>query len=156
MFLDSLSSTLTSSTPGSIITSTSHHESSTHVSSSSRSEAGVITSAPDIISLDWGKGQHAGLWDALHRAAAALSLELQHLASYSDIYWKDLTCGEWNKFTYIRTISDRSFFFSFSVAHWIVGIEKVPSDHAFMLSACSGETDDLLLGGFNKCFSILL
>ncbi|XP_075267923.1 E3 SUMO-protein ligase PIAS2 isoform X1 [Opisthocomus hoazin] len=56
MFLDSLTSTLTSSTPGSIITSTSHHESSTHVSSSGRSEAGVITSsrgsAPDIISLD--------------------------------------------------------------------------------------------------------
>ncbi|KAM6230159.1 E3 SUMO-protein ligase PIAS2 isoform 1-T1 [Porphyrio hochstetteri] len=56
MFLDSLTSTLTSSTPGSIITSTSHHESSTHVSSSSRSETGVITSsggsAPDIISLD--------------------------------------------------------------------------------------------------------
>ncbi|NXL37743.1 PIAS2 ligase, partial [Glaucidium brasilianum] len=56
MFLDSLTSTLTSSTPGSIITSTSHQESSTHVSSSSRSEAGVITSgrgsAPDIISLD--------------------------------------------------------------------------------------------------------
>uniref|UniRef100_A0A8C3XFV9 Protein inhibitor of activated STAT 2 n=1 Tax=Cyanoderma ruficeps TaxID=181631 RepID=A0A8C3XFV9_9PASS len=60
MFLDSLTSTLTSSTPGSIITSTSHHESSTHVSSSSgRAEAGVITSsgggggsAPDIISLD--------------------------------------------------------------------------------------------------------
>ncbi|KAK2516976.1 Pias2 [Columba guinea] len=55
MFLDSLTSTLTSSTPGSIITSTSHHESSTHVSSSGRSEPGVITSggsAPDIISLD--------------------------------------------------------------------------------------------------------
>ncbi|NWI40404.1 PIAS2 ligase, partial [Picathartes gymnocephalus] len=56
MFLDSLTSTLTSSTPGSIITSTSHHESSTHVSSSGRAEAGVITSsggsAPDIISLD--------------------------------------------------------------------------------------------------------
>ncbi|KFO88681.1 E3 SUMO-protein ligase PIAS2, partial [Buceros rhinoceros silvestris] len=56
MFLDSLTSTLTSSTPGSIITSTSHHASSTHVSSSSRGEAGVITSsggsAPDIISLD--------------------------------------------------------------------------------------------------------
>ncbi|XP_010212348.1 PREDICTED: E3 SUMO-protein ligase PIAS2 isoform X1 [Tinamus guttatus] len=56
MFLDSLTSTLTSSSPGSIITSTSHHESSTHVSSSSRSETGVITSsggsAPDIISLD--------------------------------------------------------------------------------------------------------
>ncbi|XP_032867080.1 E3 SUMO-protein ligase PIAS2 isoform X2 [Tyto alba] len=56
MFLDSLTSTLTSSTPGSIITSTSHHESSTHVSSSSRGEDGVITSsrgsAPDIISLD--------------------------------------------------------------------------------------------------------
>ncbi|NXC43741.1 PIAS2 ligase, partial [Penelope pileata] len=55
MFLDSLTSTLTSSTPGSIITSTSHHESSTHVSSS-KSETGVITSrggsAPDIISLD--------------------------------------------------------------------------------------------------------
>ncbi|KFO05170.1 E3 SUMO-protein ligase PIAS2, partial [Balearica regulorum gibbericeps] len=54
MFLDSLTST--SSTPGSIITSTSHHESSTHVSSSSRSETGVITSSggsiPDIISLD--------------------------------------------------------------------------------------------------------
>ncbi|KGL87743.1 E3 SUMO-protein ligase PIAS2, partial [Charadrius vociferus] len=45
MFLDSLTSTLTSSTPGSIITSTSHHESSTHVSSSSRSETGVITSS---------------------------------------------------------------------------------------------------------------
>ncbi|NXI52485.1 PIAS2 ligase, partial [Chloroceryle aenea] len=56
MFLDSLTSTLTSSTPGSIITSTSHHESSTHVSSSGQNEAGVITSsggsAPDIISLD--------------------------------------------------------------------------------------------------------
>ncbi|NXT27295.1 PIAS2 ligase, partial [Syrrhaptes paradoxus] len=56
MFLDSLTSTLTSSTPGSIITSTSHHESSTHVSSSSRNETGVITSSggntPDIISLD--------------------------------------------------------------------------------------------------------
>ncbi|NWX18684.1 PIAS2 ligase, partial [Aegotheles bennettii] len=58
MFLDSLTSTLTSSTPGSIITSSSHHESSTHVSSSSRGETGgVITSsgggsAPDIISLD--------------------------------------------------------------------------------------------------------
>ncbi|CAN8219955.1 unnamed protein product [Coccothraustes coccothraustes] len=59
MFLDSLTSTLTSSTPGSIITSTSHHESSTHVSSSGRAEAGVITSsgggggsAPDVISLD--------------------------------------------------------------------------------------------------------
>uniref|UniRef100_A0A8C3J5B6 E3 SUMO-protein ligase PIAS2 n=1 Tax=Calidris pygmaea TaxID=425635 RepID=A0A8C3J5B6_9CHAR len=63
MFLDSLTSTLTSSTPGSsIITSTSHQESSTHVSSSGRSETGVITSssssssgggsAPDIISLD--------------------------------------------------------------------------------------------------------
>ncbi|XP_068856668.1 E3 SUMO-protein ligase PIAS2 isoform X3 [Aphelocoma coerulescens] len=56
MFLDSLTSTLTSSMPGSIITSTSHHESSTHVSSSSRSKTGVITrskgSAPDIISLD--------------------------------------------------------------------------------------------------------
>uniref|UniRef100_A0A8C9F988 Protein inhibitor of activated STAT 2 n=1 Tax=Pavo cristatus TaxID=9049 RepID=A0A8C9F988_PAVCR len=56
MFLDSLTSTLTSNTPGSIITSTSHHESSTHVSSSNRSETGVITSssgsAPDIISLD--------------------------------------------------------------------------------------------------------
>ncbi|NXH15687.1 PIAS2 ligase, partial [Bucco capensis] len=56
MFLDSLTSTLTSSTPGSIITSTSRHESSTHVSSSGRSEVGVITSsggsAPDIISLD--------------------------------------------------------------------------------------------------------
>ncbi|XP_019373669.1 PREDICTED: E3 SUMO-protein ligase PIAS2 isoform X2 [Gavialis gangeticus] len=56
MFLDSLTSTLTSNTPGSIITSTSHHESSTHVSSSSRNETGVITSSgssiPDIISLD--------------------------------------------------------------------------------------------------------
>ncbi|KAM6306871.1 E3 SUMO-protein ligase PIAS2-like isoform 2-T2 [Podargus strigoides] len=56
MFLDSLTSTLTSSTPGSIITSTSHHESSTNVSSSSRSKTGVITSSrgsvPDIISLD--------------------------------------------------------------------------------------------------------
>nr|XP_042706628.1 E3 SUMO-protein ligase PIAS2 isoform X2 [Chrysemys picta bellii] len=56
MFLDSLTSTLTSSTPGNIITSTSHQESSTHVSSSSRSETGVITSSgssiPDIISLD--------------------------------------------------------------------------------------------------------
>ncbi|KFV07067.1 E3 SUMO-protein ligase PIAS2, partial [Tauraco erythrolophus] len=56
MFLDSLTSTLTSSTPGSIITSTSHQESSTHVSSSSRGETGVITSSggsvPDIISLD--------------------------------------------------------------------------------------------------------
>ncbi|XP_009081343.1 PREDICTED: E3 SUMO-protein ligase PIAS2, partial [Acanthisitta chloris] len=56
MFLDSLTSSLTSSMPGSIITSTSHHESSTHVSSSSRGEAGVITSSsgsvPDIISLD--------------------------------------------------------------------------------------------------------
>nr|XP_025034054.1 E3 SUMO-protein ligase PIAS2 isoform X3 [Pelodiscus sinensis]XP_025034055.1 E3 SUMO-protein ligase PIAS2 isoform X3 [Pelodiscus sinensis]XP_025034056.1 E3 SUMO-protein ligase PIAS2 isoform X3 [Pelodiscus sinensis] len=56
MFLDSLTSTLTSSTPGNIITSTSHHESSTHVSSSSRSDTGVITSSgssiPDIISLD--------------------------------------------------------------------------------------------------------
>uniref|UniRef100_A0A669QL77 Protein inhibitor of activated STAT 2 n=1 Tax=Phasianus colchicus TaxID=9054 RepID=A0A669QL77_PHACC len=56
MFLDSLTSTLTSNTPGSIITSTSHHESNTHVSSSNRSETGVITSssgsAPDIISLD--------------------------------------------------------------------------------------------------------
>ncbi|XP_017599183.1 PREDICTED: E3 SUMO-protein ligase PIAS2 isoform X8 [Corvus brachyrhynchos] len=57
MFLDSLTSTLTSSTPGSIITSTSHHESSTHVSSSGQAKAGVITSsgggsAPDIISLD--------------------------------------------------------------------------------------------------------
>ncbi|NXY76033.1 PIAS2 ligase, partial [Glareola pratincola] len=56
MFLDSLTSTLTSSTPGSIITSTSHQESSAHVSSSSRSEMGVMTSsggsAPDIISLD--------------------------------------------------------------------------------------------------------
>ncbi|KAI1233213.1 hypothetical protein IHE44_0004807 [Lamprotornis superbus] len=51
MFLDSLTSTLTSSMPGSIITSTSHHESSTHISSSSRSKTGVITrskgSAPD-------------------------------------------------------------------------------------------------------------
>ncbi|XP_061874327.1 E3 SUMO-protein ligase PIAS2 isoform X2 [Colius striatus] len=56
MFLDSLTSTLTSSsTPGTIITSTSHDESSTHVSSSGRAETGVITSsgsAPDIISLD--------------------------------------------------------------------------------------------------------
>ncbi|NXX98173.1 PIAS2 ligase, partial [Centropus bengalensis] len=55
MFLDSLTSTLTSNTPGTIITSTSRHESTTHVSSSSRSETGVITSsgsAPDIISLD--------------------------------------------------------------------------------------------------------
>ncbi|KAM9213735.1 E3 SUMO-protein ligase PIAS2 isoform 2-T2 [Leptosomus discolor] len=56
MFLDSLTSTLTSNTPGSIITSTSRHDSSTHVSSSGRSEAGVITSSggsgPDIISLD--------------------------------------------------------------------------------------------------------
>ncbi|NXR22572.1 PIAS2 ligase, partial [Cinclus mexicanus] len=56
MFLDSLTSTLTSSMPGSIITSTSHHKNSTHVSSSSRSKTGVITrskgSAPDIISLD--------------------------------------------------------------------------------------------------------
>ncbi|XP_064497005.1 E3 SUMO-protein ligase PIAS2 isoform X3 [Pseudopipra pipra] len=59
MFLDSLTSTLTSSTPGSIITSASHQESSTLVSSSGRAEpeAGVITSssnssAPDIISLD--------------------------------------------------------------------------------------------------------
>ncbi|NWH78762.1 PIAS2 ligase, partial [Piaya cayana] len=55
MFLDSLTSTLTSNAPGSIITSTSRHESSTHVSSSSKSDTGVITSsgnAPDIISLD--------------------------------------------------------------------------------------------------------
>ncbi|NXX43916.1 PIAS2 ligase, partial [Tricholaema leucomelas] len=55
MFLDSLTSTLTSGTSGSIITSTSRHDSSTQVSSSSRSEAAVITSsssAPDIISLD--------------------------------------------------------------------------------------------------------
>ncbi|XP_027575767.1 E3 SUMO-protein ligase PIAS2 isoform X2 [Pipra filicauda] len=59
MFLDSLTSTLTSSTPGSIITSASHQESSTLVSSSGRAEpeVGVITSssnssAPDIISLD--------------------------------------------------------------------------------------------------------
>ncbi|KAJ6663025.1 hypothetical protein lerEdw1_010846 [Lerista edwardsae] len=57
MFLDSLTSTLpTSTTPGNIITSTSHHESSTRVSSSGRSEAAVITSSgssvPDIISLD--------------------------------------------------------------------------------------------------------
>ncbi|NXP06481.1 PIAS2 ligase, partial [Thinocorus orbignyianus] len=62
MFLDSLASTLTSSTPGSsIITSTSHQETNTHVSSSGRSQTGVITSssssssggsAPDIISLD--------------------------------------------------------------------------------------------------------
>ncbi|XP_077202839.1 E3 SUMO-protein ligase PIAS2 isoform X1 [Paroedura picta] len=57
MFLDSLTSTLpTSTTPGNIITSTSHQESSTRVSSSGRSEAAVITSsgasAPDIISLD--------------------------------------------------------------------------------------------------------
>ncbi|XP_027527480.1 E3 SUMO-protein ligase PIAS2 isoform X2 [Neopelma chrysocephalum] len=59
MFLDSLTSTLTSNTPGSIITSASHQESSTLVSSSGRAEpeAGVITSsssnsAPDVISLD--------------------------------------------------------------------------------------------------------
>ncbi|XP_060092187.1 E3 SUMO-protein ligase PIAS2 isoform X3 [Heteronotia binoei] len=57
MFLDSLTSTLpTSTTPGNIITSTSHHESSTRVSSSGRSETAVITSSgtsmPDIISLD--------------------------------------------------------------------------------------------------------
>ncbi|XP_007486695.1 E3 SUMO-protein ligase PIAS2 isoform X1 [Monodelphis domestica] len=57
MFLDSLSSTLsTSSTAGNIITSTSPQESSTHVTSSGRSETGVITSSgnniPDIISLD--------------------------------------------------------------------------------------------------------
>ncbi|NXJ72490.1 PIAS2 ligase, partial [Rostratula benghalensis] len=57
MFLDSLTSTLTSSTPGSIITSTSHQEINRHISSSSRSQMGVITSssggsAPDIISLD--------------------------------------------------------------------------------------------------------
>ncbi|XP_053860553.1 E3 SUMO-protein ligase PIAS2-like isoform X1 [Vidua macroura] len=56
MFLDNLTSTLTSNVPGSIITSTSHHESSTHVSSSSMSKTEVITrskgSAPDIISLD--------------------------------------------------------------------------------------------------------
>ncbi|XP_054842922.1 E3 SUMO-protein ligase PIAS2 isoform X2 [Eublepharis macularius] len=57
MFLDSLTSALpTSSTPGNIITSTSHHDSSTRVSSSGRSETAVITSSgtslPDIISLD--------------------------------------------------------------------------------------------------------
>ncbi|XP_078009400.1 E3 SUMO-protein ligase PIAS2 isoform X3 [Phascolarctos cinereus] len=57
MFLDSLSSTLsTSSTAGNIITSTSPQESNTHVTSSGRSETGVITSSgnniPDIISLD--------------------------------------------------------------------------------------------------------
>ncbi|NXG02197.1 PIAS2 ligase, partial [Sakesphorus luctuosus] len=56
MFLDSLTSTLTCSTPGSIIASDSHQESSTLASSLGRAEAGVITSssgsAPDIISLD--------------------------------------------------------------------------------------------------------
>ncbi|XP_010839255.1 PREDICTED: E3 SUMO-protein ligase PIAS2 isoform X1 [Bison bison bison] len=55
MFLDSLTSPLTASSAS--VTTTSPHESSTHVSSSSsRSETGVITSSgsniPDIISLD--------------------------------------------------------------------------------------------------------
>ncbi|XP_027253735.1 E3 SUMO-protein ligase PIAS2 isoform X3 [Cricetulus griseus] len=55
MFLDSLTSPLTASSTS--VTTTSPHESSTHVSSSSsRSETGVITSSgsniPDIISLD--------------------------------------------------------------------------------------------------------
>ncbi|KAK7807886.1 hypothetical protein U0070_021618 [Myodes glareolus] len=55
MFLDSLSSPLTTSSTS--VTTTSPHESSTHVSSSSsRSDTGVITSSgsniPDIISLD--------------------------------------------------------------------------------------------------------
>ncbi|XP_076411655.1 E3 SUMO-protein ligase PIAS2 isoform X9 [Peromyscus maniculatus bairdii] len=55
MFLDSLTSPLTASSTS--ITTTSPHESSSHVSSSSsRSETGVITSSgsniPDIISLD--------------------------------------------------------------------------------------------------------
>ncbi|XP_073925978.1 E3 SUMO-protein ligase PIAS2 isoform X5 [Castor canadensis] len=55
MFLDSLTSSLTASSTS--VTTTSPHESSTHVSSSSsRSETGVITSSgsniPDIISLD--------------------------------------------------------------------------------------------------------
>ncbi|XP_068960894.1 E3 SUMO-protein ligase PIAS2 isoform X3 [Petaurus breviceps papuanus] len=58
MFLDSLSSTLsTSSTAGNIITSTSPQEGNTHVTSSGRSETGVINTSsgnniPDIISLD--------------------------------------------------------------------------------------------------------
>lgn len=56
MFLDSLTSPLTASSTS--VTTTSPHESTTHVSSSSsRSETGVITSSgsniPDIISLDW-------------------------------------------------------------------------------------------------------
>ncbi|XP_041495104.1 E3 SUMO-protein ligase PIAS2 isoform X7 [Microtus oregoni] len=55
MFLDSLTSPLTTSSTS--VTTTSPHESSTHVSSSSsRSDTGVITSSgsniPDIISLD--------------------------------------------------------------------------------------------------------
>ncbi|XP_036774555.2 E3 SUMO-protein ligase PIAS2 isoform X1 [Manis pentadactyla] len=55
MFLDSLTSPLTASSTS--VTTTSPHESTTHVSSSSsRSETGVITSSgsniPDIISLD--------------------------------------------------------------------------------------------------------
>lgn len=55
MFLDSLTSPLTASSTS--VTTTSPHESNTHVSSSSsRSETGVITSSgrniPDIISLD--------------------------------------------------------------------------------------------------------
>lgn len=55
MFLDSLTSPLTASSTS--VTTTSPHESSTHVSSSSsRSDTGVITSSgsniPDIISLD--------------------------------------------------------------------------------------------------------
>lgn len=56
MFLDSLTSPLTASSTS--VTTTSPHESSTHVSSSSgRSETGVIASSgsniPDVISLDW-------------------------------------------------------------------------------------------------------
>jgi len=121
MFLDSLTSTLTSNTPGSIITSTSHHESNTHVSSSNRSETGVITSssgsAPDIISLDWNKRQH---WSSRRNYTQLLlvSLELQHLWSYSDIYWKDLPSGKWSKFIYIRDRGDRTFLFSCLLNSW--------------------------------------
>lgn len=95
MFLDSLTSTLpTSTTPSNLITSTSHHESSTCVSSSGRSETAVITSStgssiPDVISLDWkawriwSGGGGADCLFACRNPWTICSLDL-----LADIYWR--------------------------------------------------------------------
>lgn len=112
MFLDSLTSPLTASSTS--VTTTSPHESTTHVSSSSsRSETGVITSSgsniPDIISLDWRRTH--SIVGVIHQNCAFLDLwsveAIFLVKNYFDIYWNVKwilsPSARWTQMTAART-----------------------------------------------------